>query len=76
MVRIGLAGVVGFVLIYIESLIAMQLKGGAAIVFDGIPSFMSIWSMNFFLVFAMLTQFVQWFENREAIAKNEENNIF
>lgn len=76
MVRIGVSAVVGFILIYFESVVAMQLKGGGPIVFDGIQSFVYVWGMNFFLVFAMLTQIVNWFEHRTAIGKGKENNSF
>lgn len=65
MIRIAGAGVLGFVLIFIESFIVMKMKGYITIEFGSINQFVSVWAMNFFLVFAMLTHFKMWYENRD-----------
>ncbi|MGJ7921240.1 hypothetical protein [Neobacillus sp. LXY-4] len=65
MIRMAVAGVVGFVLIFIESMIVMKFKGYQSIEFGGIAPFINVWAMNFFLVFAILTQLTNWYENRE-----------
>ncbi|MDF2903481.1 MAG: hypothetical protein K0S25_1119 [Bacillus sp. (in: firmicutes)] len=72
MIRIGVAGVTGFILIFIESMIVMKLKGYETIEYGGLAPFLSIWAMNFFLVFAILTQLTNWYENK----KNLENNNY
>ena len=76
MIKICLASVLGFILIYIESLIAMQLKGSTAIEFSGIAPFISVWAMNFFFVFSFLTQAAHWFQMRFNLGNGDEKNIF
>jgi hypothetical protein len=76
MLRIGLSGVLGFILMYVESLIVMKLKGTATIEFGEIAPFMSIWAMNFFFVFAILTHAGAWFQNRVFSGNNDENHYF
>lgn len=65
MIRMATASVFGFVLIVIESFIVMKWKGYTAIQFGDMGQFVSVWAMNFFLVFAMLTHFKMWLESRE-----------
>lgn len=72
MIRMAIAGVVGFVLIFVESIIVMKLKGYQTIEFGGIASFINVWAMNFFLVFAIVTQITNWYENREETRAEEE----
>ncbi|WP_026568450.1 hypothetical protein [Bacillus sp. UNC41MFS5] len=73
MMRAAIAGVVGFVLIFIESMIVMKLKGLETIEFGGIAPFINVWAMNFFFVFAILTQVTNWYLNKESL---EEDNSF
>ncbi len=75
MVRIGLSGVLGFILMYIESLIVMKLKGASTIEFGEIASFISVWAMNFFFVFAILTQVSNWFQTWMVSEGKDENNF-
>ncbi|NMD70412.1 hypothetical protein HHO41_08905 [Bacillus sp. DNRA2] len=72
MIRMAIAGVVGFVLIFVESIIVMKLKGYQTIEFGGIAPFINVWAMNFFLVFAIVTQITNWYENREETRAEEE----
>ncbi|SEN56817.1 hypothetical protein SAMN05192533_11556 [Mesobacillus persicus] len=65
MVRMSIAGVAGFILVFIESYIVMQFKGYRTVDFGGIAPFVSVWSMNFFLVFSILTQVKHWYIERE-----------
>lgn len=71
MIRMAVAGILGFILIFIESLIVMKLKGYVTIEYGGLAPFISVWAMNFFLVFAILTQLTNWYENR--VGFNEDN---
>lgn len=70
MVRTAVAGIGGFILVFFESYIVMLLKGYYTIEFGGMGPFISVWAMNAFLVFAILTHFKLWYENRES-AKGE-----
>lgn len=77
MIRASIAGILGFLLLIFESLIVMHLKGYQTIEYGGITPFINVWAMNFFLVFSILTQINNWFENRESIDKgNEDNNFY
>lgn len=60
------AGVLGFLLVFIESYIVMAIKGYHTIEFGGISPFISVWAMNFFFVFSISTQFKSWYEERAA----------
>jgi hypothetical protein len=73
MIRAAIAGVVGFVLIFIESMIVMKLKGLETIEFGGLTPFVNVWAMNFFFVFAILTQVTNWYMNKEGF---EEDSSF
>jgi hypothetical protein len=76
MIRAAVAGVMGFILIFIESMIVMKLKGYSTIEFGGIAPFINVWAMNFFFVFAILTQITHWYEDRTIGDKTEEENIY
>jgi lipopolysaccharide export LptBFGC system permease protein LptF len=65
MVRMSIAGVGGFILVFIESYIVMQFKGYQTIDFGGISPFISVWAMNFFLLFSILTQVKDWYLRKE-----------
>lgn len=71
MLRMSIAGVVGFVLVFIESYLVMAVKQYEAIDFGGIAPFVSVWSMNFFLVFSILTHIKLWYDEREAQLEEE-----
>jgi hypothetical protein len=73
MLRAAIAGVLGFVLVFIESMIVMKLKGYVTIEFGGIAPFINVWAMNFFFVFAIITQVTNWYYNRESF---EEDNSY
>jgi hypothetical protein len=70
MVKAAVAGALGFVLLFIESMIVIKLKGLETIDFGGIAPFVNVWAMNFFFVFAILTQVTNWIENREALKED------
>lgn len=76
MIRAAVAGVVGFILIFIESMIVMKLKGYQTIEFGGIAPFINVWAMNFFFAFAILTQVTNWYENKVVIKEGKEDNIY
>jgi hypothetical protein len=71
MVRAAVAGVVGFILIFIESMIVMKLKGLETIEFGGIAPFVNVWAMNFFFVFAIFTQVTNWYVNKESLKEDK-----
>ncbi|MFJ5714386.1 hypothetical protein [Neobacillus sp. NPDC093127] len=73
MIRAAAAGVIGFILIFIESMIVMKLKGYVTIEFGGLAPFINVWAMNFFFVFAILTQVNNWYMNKESL---KEDNSF
>jgi len=60
------AGIGGFVLVFIESYIVLLLKGYHTIEFGGISPFVSVWAMNFFLLFTIFTHIKLWNDEREA----------
>jgi hypothetical protein len=53
----------------------MHLKGYETIEYGGIAPFINVWAMNFFLVYAILSQIINWFENREVIEKSKEDHF-
>ena len=71
MIRAAISGVVGFVLIFIESMIVMKIKGLETIEFGGLAPFINVWAMNFFFVFAILTQVTNWYENKESLKEDK-----
>lgn len=73
MIRTALAGVIGFMLVFIESMIVMKLKGYQTIEFGGIAPFVNVWAMNFFFVFAILTHVTIWYSNKVNLEETEEN---
>lgn len=76
MIRMAVAGVAGFFLIFIESMIVIKLKGYHGIEFGGLAPFISVWAMNFFLVFCILTQITNWYQDRVGFENAEEDNIY
>lgn len=71
MIKASVAGVVGFVLIFVESMIVMKLKGYSTIEFGGLAPFVNVWAMNFFFVFAILTQLTGWYETKAGLKRAE-----
>lgn len=64
MIRIIVAGTGGFILVFLEAYIVLFLKGYYTIEFGGIGPFVSVWAMNFFLIFTILTQVKLWYDER------------
>ncbi|WP_235822877.1 hypothetical protein [Cytobacillus massiliigabonensis] len=60
-----IAGIGGFILVFIESYVVLLLKNYQTIDFGGIGPFISVWAMNFFLLFTIFTHLKLWFEERE-----------
>jgi hypothetical protein len=73
LIRAAVAGVVGFILLVIESMIVMYLKGNQTIEFGELKSFINVWAMNFFFAYAILTQITNWYQDRVGIGKNKED---
>jgi hypothetical protein len=70
-IRAAISGVVGFVLIFIESMIVMKIKGLETIEYGGLVPFINVWAMNFFFVFAILSQVTNWYENKESLKEDK-----
>ncbi|WP_394237383.1 hypothetical protein [Niallia oryzisoli] len=64
MVRMTVAGIGGFFLVFIEAYIVLILTDYHSIDFDGIRPIVSIWSMNFFLLFSIFTSIKPWIVER------------
>jgi hypothetical protein len=60
------AGIGGFLLVFIEAYFVLLLKGYHSIDFGGISTFVSIWTMNFFLLFSIFTHIKPWIIERTA----------
>ena len=75
MIRTIFSSVLGFILMYIESMIVLKVKGETTIDFGGIQPFVNVWAMNFFLVFAILTQVTNWYGHKYGMKNIEEDNI-
>lgn len=71
-----MAGVLGFILLIIESLIIMQLKGLQTIEYGGIAPFINVWAINFFFVYSILSQIIHWYENKVDMEKGEEDHFY
>ncbi|WP_462408652.1 hypothetical protein [Neobacillus sp. Marseille-QA0830] len=70
MIRAAVAGFAGFILVFIESMIVMKLKGYVTIEFGGLAPFINVWAMNFFLVFAIMTQITNWYYNKHELEED------
>lgn len=73
MIRMVAAGVGGFLLVFIESYIVLLLKGYQTFEFGGFAPFISVWAMNFFLLFSIFTHIKMWHEEREAARESSLN---
>lgn len=60
MLRVGMAGIGGLILVFIEVFMVMKLKGYYSIEIGGIAPFVSVWSMNFFFLFTLFTHISMW----------------
>ncbi|MDP4084762.1 MAG: hypothetical protein Q8934_09130 [Bacillota bacterium] len=76
MIRMAVSGVLGFILLIVESLIVMKIKGYKTIEYGELTPFINVWAMNFFFVYSILTQMINWYENRVATAKGEEDHFY
>ncbi|PWW17530.1 hypothetical protein DFO73_12528 [Cytobacillus oceanisediminis] len=65
MIRMSVAGIGGFFLIFVQAYIVMFLKGFQTIDFGGISPFVTIWAMNFFFLFTILTHLKLWHDDRQ-----------
>ncbi|MFE8695880.1 hypothetical protein ACFYKT_05810 [Cytobacillus sp. FJAT-53684] len=65
MVRITAAGIGGFILVFIEAYIVLFIKNYQTIEFGGVGPFISVWAMNFFLLFSILTHIKLWYDKQE-----------
>jgi hypothetical protein len=59
------AGIGGFILVFIEAYIVLLLKSYQTIDFGGMGPFVSVWAMNFFLLYTILTHIKLWYTERE-----------
>ncbi|WP_078549874.1 hypothetical protein [Litchfieldia alkalitelluris] len=65
MLRFAISFILAFVLIVVEAMIVMKLKNYAGIDLSNIQLLVGVYAMNFFLVFAILTDVKRWIENQE-----------
>jgi antibiotic biosynthesis monooxygenase (ABM) superfamily enzyme len=65
LLRFAISLIMGFVLIVVEAMIVMKLKNYTAIDLSNIQQMVGVYAMNFFLVFAILTDVKRWLENQE-----------
>jgi hypothetical protein len=54
----------------------MHFKGYYTIEYGGVSPFINVWAMNFFLVYAILSQIINWYETREVIEKAEKDHFY
>lgn len=60
MIRFAASTVLGFVLLYVQSLIVMKLNGYTSIQFTNLYYLALVWIVDFFIVFSILTQLKPW----------------
>jgi archaellum biogenesis protein FlaJ (TadC family) len=65
MVRFSTALILGVVLVIVEAMIVMLIKNDNAAYLGTINQFITVWAMNFFFVYTILTHIKMWHENRE-----------
>jgi hypothetical protein len=53
--------VIGFIMVYFQSLIVMKINGYTSIQFDNMTYLITVWIVNVFLVFSMLVHLQPWF---------------
>jgi hypothetical protein len=64
--RISAAIFLGMILIIVESFIVMALKGYSTFQLGSIEQVVGVFAMNFFLVFAILTDIKRWMDKRDS----------
>lgn len=69
MLRTIIAGIGSFFLVFMETFLVMKLKGWHSIEIGGISPFVSVWAMNFFLLFTIFSHVHLWYEK----VQNERN---
>jgi hypothetical protein len=75
MIRIVSSGLLGLLLLIIESMIVMKIKGDHTIEYNGIADFITIWAMNFFLIFTIMTQLLKWYKTKLDYKNAREGDI-
>ncbi|MBD8071223.1 hypothetical protein [Bacillus sp. PS06] len=73
MLRFSISFIMGFVLIVLESMIVMKLKGYSGIDLSNIQLMVGVYAMNFFLVFCILTDVKRWLEKQEETTTQLDN---
>ncbi|HHY74421.1 MAG TPA: hypothetical protein GX497_14595 [Bacillus bacterium] len=63
--RAGTSLLLGLGLIFLEAFIIMELKDYSVMKLGTTPQFISVWIINSFLVFAILTDIKNWMSTRE-----------
>jgi hypothetical protein len=76
MILAAVSGVLGFILLFIESMIVMHFKGYQTIEFGDLTPFINVWAMNFFFVFAILSQLTNWYHNKMGVEKGNGDNSY
>ncbi|HEX7056070.1 MAG TPA: hypothetical protein VF260_02570 [Bacilli bacterium] len=66
MVRTAASAVLGFLLIIVQSIIVMKMDHYTSIQFTSPQHMLTIWIINFFLAYSVLTQITIWMANRGA----------
>lgn len=69
MFRIGISFAGGLFLTFLESFIVPYFNGNETIVFQQITPFFTVWMMNFFLLFTLLTHIKLWDDKRKEEGK-------
>lgn len=70
MIRFAASFVLGFVLIYAQSLIVMKLNGYASIHFPNLLQLTIVYVVNFFLSFAILTHIKPWVARTQKVGQD------
>ncbi len=55
--KLALSLIGGFILIYLQSLLVMKWNGYTSIVFHNVSILFTLWAINVFIVFSLLTGF-------------------
>lgn len=61
----------GFFLVFIEAYLVLLIKGYETIEFGTIGPFISVWAMNFFLLFTILSDVKMYLDEKK---ENNNNN--
>lgn len=75
MLRIAISFIASFFLLYIESVIVMEVFGYTnGIQFNDYSGLVTVMALNFFLIFSIMTQLTPWFMQLNSIDPDEEEN--